>query len=456
MDFIFTEREKEKILRLFNKEASKNASPEYVKKIRELVRLYVALWFAARVINRGGGTPLNPSAIAGSVCGSIIGMRTVFRLVKLIGAKINELDWPSHAPTAGPALGGALAGLLGGVILARGLPLSISGPLTVFLGTKSCEWLYNWTESSGKLRWKPDWLGIWVLYPVAYSYLLNQLFTSPESTPMSFKRIVGFLSNGELPSNDDSLYSSVRVAASQLPVRYHSSLVSPDSIATISTVFNNQTKNQIISPEAVARLVVAHPGNKSMVGALLHPSQASGFNTAVSQFWQSVLRMSKYMVPLYAAKTVLAPSSSANSATPSRAFESVVRSILAYSLNSATMLAGIELSTKLMGRSKTNNALRFHLVGLVSGLSVYINRQSGRGQHLYAVRLAVLSLLFTGKPEKYQRSFVNKFLPPALAIALAVLNTLPGATSNIYRILGKYMQGNNPPLTSKDSEENES
>lgn len=454
MDFVFTEREKEKILHLFNKESSKNTSPEYVKKIRELVRLYAALWFAARVINKGGTSPLKPSGIAGSVCGSIIGMRTVFRLVKLISNKVNELDWPSKAVSAGPAVGGVLAGLIGGVILARGLPVTITGPLTVFLGTKVFEWLYNWAESSGKLRWKPDWLGVWMLYPVAYSYLLNQLFTSPETTPVSFKRVVGFLSNGELPSSDDSLYSAVRVAASQLPVRYYSSLVTPDSISTVSTVFNNQTKNQIISPEAIKRLVVAHPGNVSVVGALLHPSQASGFATILSQFLQSATRMSKYLIPLYAMKAAVAPSSSVNSATPSRALESVVRSIIAYSLNSATTLAGIELSTKLLGRSKANNALRFRLVGFISGLSVYINRKSGTG-HLYAVRLAVLSLIFTGRPEKYQRSLVNKLLPPSLAIALVMINLLPGTTSNFYRKLGRYMQGNNAPLTSNDSNDDE-
>lgn len=85
-----------------------------------------------------------------------------------------------------PAIGASMAGLFLGVYPAQQLRITI----TLYMTTRSLEFLYNHIENLGLLENKPWWFGSWLLMPLSCGQLLHAFVFDRECFPASYGNFI--------------------------------------------------------------------------------------------------------------------------------------------------------------------------------------------------------------------------------------------------------------------------
>jgi hypothetical protein len=85
-----------------------------------------------------------------------------------------------------PIIGAALAGGLLGIYPASQLRITI----TLYMFTRSLEFVYNYLEDQGYFQNRPWWFGSWLLMPLACGQLFHALIFDREAFPASYTNLV--------------------------------------------------------------------------------------------------------------------------------------------------------------------------------------------------------------------------------------------------------------------------
>jgi hypothetical protein len=85
-----------------------------------------------------------------------------------------------------PVVGASMAGFFLGVYPAQQLRITI----TLYMLTRSLEFLYNHLENQGFLKNKPSWFGSWLLMPMACGQLLHAFVFDRDCFPASYGNFI--------------------------------------------------------------------------------------------------------------------------------------------------------------------------------------------------------------------------------------------------------------------------
>lgn len=411
LQHVFTGREYAKLVKAITKKHcdEPETPPEHVKQIRSFVRLFGKVWIASFLTEKLARRETFPTKLSSAIVACALSYRLIFKWLsqsKRFNGERNLKFLRKYSVL--------ISGAIAGYILTLGLPINAAIVASIYLASKVCEWGYNVGEYGHKFDWKPDFIGAWSLFPVAFSQLFHVLMTSPSTCPKGFKRLMVALSNGSL--EEFSRSSGVALEVSRTSMSYFPQLRS-------SLVYQSEVSSGSL-------MLSSHPGVSAIEGMLLNPQMNGTLQCFLNIAGSDIALISKYLLPVYLLRAYLGDKSY------EKAIVQTLRVALIYSLTAASALVGVHLSQKAIGRPLSSQA-RFRLIGLFSGLWGLLNREHGAAQFLYATRLAVLSLV----PPSLHATVSSILMPVSMAGAFHILNTRPEAiTQRLWKKIGIWVQ----------------
>jgi len=401
LQYLLTDRERAKLFSKLVVQPSNIPS-----RTRPFVRLFLKVWAGAVLANRtvlARKPRLHALKLAASISLGAGSYRYIYTQLR--------------KPT--------VAAFVAGLILTLGLPSEAAAYLTLYLSVKLCEWGYNLAEDHQLLEWKPKIIGTWLLFPLAFSHLFHTLLEHPDKTPSSFKKIMVALSNNALaprvPGSDvttDTVLRGISRAAGAGFPDFRSPMLNPQSTTAPSAILSS-TAPQMFNPpiQGLPELLsVAHLGNTTVLGALVHPGGSTNAAYMKQTLARNVSRLGKYLIPLYLVRAYYLGKPVTSEVV------TALRTCVTYAVISTVALGGIELSRYWLG-PKMPRSLRFRLVGGLSGLWAVLIQGTGHAQFLYATRMAVLSAL----PARYKQLLGCTLLPVTLALTSLMAHRWPTA-----------------------------
>lgn len=408
--------------------------------VRQHLRLYLKIWGGSALVNlllriRNGGQ-IDGRKLAASLVAVSASYRLSFDILSGLlkdraqGSNLLKMLIPfASALVASP--GFAL------------LPSKIRPFLALYAASKAAEFVYNYLDDHGYMDWKPSVIGSWILFPIAMSQLFYTYINAPDYCPSSFKVIMDTLSGEYMPVKPEAYpakapwptENQVLAAVGEISKLHFPTFKSP-------LLYRNQRWATSLKPIWPV-LDYAHPGNTTMVGALLHPEEASEGKVFANTIASNFSKTSKYLFLLYFVVGVLknqgvSPYTLVSSGT------ATLRTATAITMAVSSAWAGIGLSQKLLG-SRVPPALRFRIIGFMSGLWAFLDQVRGRARNMYMLRLALLSHYNILRAKRGGKPFIQYgevyLFGISMAVIAAVFNRYtPGVSNKGMRKIFNWLQ----------------
>lgn len=341
--------------------------------------------------------------------------------------------------------------------------------IAVYAMVRTLEYVYNYLDDNGYLIAikKPKILGSWALFPFAYSQLFYSFIFERDTNSNFINSTLFSLSNDFFPTKPTG-YPRHSVQKWPTP----SQIV--DSIGTISKLHYPKFTSTLMFPDvavipeqldAVKPVIIrAHPAISTLTGALLHPWEPSQFRALAIIVLKQYTKIGKYVFLLYLIKLILVkkfvstvepdaeksiehlspeiPASKRDNSSPADAvinrLKVVLKSVF-YAWKTSTFIimtvvstwAGIEF-TQEMWSKRFLPIYRFRLIAFLAGFWSILDRDSGRGRFMFAVRAAILSnwrsLIKNHKIKPIRNGDVMIF-SISFGILMALFDRYPGSIS---------------------------
>lgn len=295
----------------------------------------------------------------------------------------------------------------------------------IYVFTRALEFLYNHLEDEGYFRNKPNWVGSWMLMPVACGQLLHAFVFDRDCFPEAYakfimnnspeyiqKRPQDYPKGLQWPGTFDIVGSLGQISKMKWPA-FISPILFPDtdtlpkSLAAISP---------ITSP--------AHPAIKSLSCALLHPHDPSCMRTYVSYWIQTFPKVARFFTIFLTAMSL--PRYKAFLDSPVSAVNQLAQGIIRMSLFISgaigTSWGSICLFQNIFPRTFLTTQ-RWFLGGFLGGMWAFLERKKGRGNFLYSARMSIDSLWKVGVKRGWWRGVKNGDVL-LFTLSLATINVL--------------------------------
>ncbi|OJJ46652.1 hypothetical protein ASPZODRAFT_16407 [Penicilliopsis zonata CBS 506.65] len=292
-----------------------------------------------------------------------------------------------------PAVGASLAGLALVLCPQRDLRRT----LAIYTGSRAAEFFYNVADEQGWLGTRPQWVGSWLLMPLACAQLFHALVFDRETTPKWLPALTLRLSPSyihprpegypvELPWPDQEgvLDSLATIAELKWP-DFVSPILHPSTTQTLPAAV------QSISPLTGS----AHPSLASLSCALLHPALPSCSTAFLHHLLLTGPRLVRLLAVAAALVTVPRVLIKSLALPFPTSVPKLAQRVLAFAatLSTTTGLAWASLClwTSLLPRSSLATK-RFFLSGALAGLPLGLFFRGSsycRGMAMYLVRAAL-------------------------------------------------------------------
>jgi hypothetical protein len=320
-----------------------------------------------------------------------------------------------------PAIGSSLAGFFLAVYPGDQLRITIA----IYVFTRALEFLYNHLEDQGYFRNKPNWVGSWMLMPVACGQLLHAFVFDRDCFPEAYgkyilnnspeyiqKRPQDYPKGLQWPGTFDIVSSLGQISKMKWP-------------AFISPILFPVTETLPMSLAAISPITSpAHPAIKSLSCALLHPHDPSCMRTYVSYWIQAFPKIARFFTIFLTAMSL--PRYKAFLNSPISAVNQLAKSIIRMSLFISGAIGTSWGSICLFQNIFPQTFLptqRWFLGGFLGGMWAFLERKKGRGNFLYSARMSIDSLWKVGVKRGWWRGVKNGDVL-LFTLSLATINVL--------------------------------
>lgn len=296
-----------------------------------------------------------------------------------------------------PAVGAALSGLFLSVCPASQLRISVA----IYAFSRSLEFAYNAAEDKGiwGKKGKPDWVGSWMLMPLACGQLLHAFVFDRECFPEAMGKFI-LNRSPEYIQHRPSTYPSDKTWPATFDI--------VDGLADISRLRWPSFVSPILFPAAKQHLhasishlspitAPAHPAITNTSCALLHPNDPSCMRTYVKYFIAAFPTTARFFTAIYAVFALLSYKSFLQN--PMQQLNHLAARILRMSLfitgSIGTAWGTICLFATYLPRN-TLATQRWFLSGLLGGLWAFVARRGQRSSFIYSARMSLDSFWKVG------------------------------------------------------------
>ncbi|THY37925.1 hypothetical protein D6C98_10556 [Aureobasidium pullulans] len=296
-----------------------------------------------------------------------------------------------------PAVGAALSGLFLGVCPASQLRISVA----IYAFSRSLEFAYNAAEDKGIWgnKGKPDWVGSWMLMPLACGQLLHAFVFDRECFPEAMGKFI-LNRSPEYIQHRPSTYPSDKTWPATFDI--------VDGLADISRLRWPSFVSPILFPAAKQHLhasishlspitAPAHPAITNTSCALLHPNDPSCMRTYVKYFIAAFPTTARFFTAIYAVFALLSYKSFLQN--PMQQLNHLAARILRMSLfitgSIGTAWGTICLFATYLPRN-TLATQRWFLSGFLGGLWAFVARRGQRSSFIYSARMSLDSFWKVG------------------------------------------------------------
>ncbi|KAF7508779.1 hypothetical protein GJ744_008656 [Endocarpon pusillum] len=296
-----------------------------------------------------------------------------------------------------PAIGASLAGFALGIHPSDQLRITI----TIYMGARALEILYNVLEREGYLRGLPWWFGSWMLFPLAQGQLFHAFVFDRDCCPKVYDNSMLEYTPSYLQRRPPNVARSLRWPTTDQitgSLAEMARLKWPPFISPILHPANLTPLPPRIDPAISPITSRAHPSIPQLSCALLHPSNPSCFFAYLSHNIPSFPRLARVFTIFYGALAVPqyrrfldSPVSSIN-----RLAKSILKTTAAISGAIGASWGSICLFAAIFPRTFLPR-LRLFLGGFLGGCFQFLDRTAaGRTNSLYVTRMSADSLWKVG------------------------------------------------------------
>ncbi|KAL9589471.1 MAG: hypothetical protein Q9203_001735 [Teloschistes exilis] len=321
-----------------------------------------------------------------------------------------------------PAAGASLAGFALGVYPSDQLRLTIA----IYVATRAAEFTYNALENEGWFGNKPRWWGSWMLMPLATGQLLHAFVFDRECFPKAYGDFI-------LSHTPNYLQRRPQSYPAALPWPDPSTIV--DSLAEMSRLHWPPFTSPILFPSnpnplpsslvAVSPITSpAHPSIPHLSCALLHPSSPSCSKTLLTYTLTAFPSLAKFFTLIFALLSL--PRYKAFLSNPSKELNGLSKRVLRMTIFIMMAIGTSWASICLFANAFPRNFLstqRWFVGGFLGGLWAFLDRQTGRSNFLYSVRLSIDSAWKVGKKRRWWSAVKGGDLA-VFVMALGVVNAV--------------------------------